>query len=95
MNASLTTLFTAIGAVAASAVLALALAEPGAALAPPQEVVKLERVVVVGKRLNAADLQVAQQRPQQRIEKLPRVVIEGRRADTLLADRSCAAQTLC
>lgn len=60
---------------------------------PKQEIVKLERVVIVGKRMNAADVQLAQ-----RIEQLPRVVIEGRRADatTLLASaKVCKANVLC
>ena len=42
--------------------------------APATDVVKLERVVVTGKRADAP-----------MIAKLPRVVVEGRRADTMLA----------
>lgn len=65
MNASLQTLFTAIAAVAASAVLALTLAEETSL--PAHKVVKLERVVIQGQRA--------------RVEQLPRVVVEGRRID--------------
>ena len=56
------------------------------------EIVKLERVVIVGKRAPAGAVQMAEQR----IEKLPRVVITGRRAaaDTQIAG-SCAAQAVC
>jgi len=55
------------------------------------EIVKLERVVITGKRAGA-DTQVAQQR----IEQLPRVVITGRRAEAdLQFAQACAAQTLC
>jgi len=49
MNASLQTLFTAIGAVAASAVLALALAEE-------QQVVQLERVEIVDQQAQVVQL---------------------------------------
>ena len=62
------------------------------ARAPKQQIVKLERVVIIGKRANP-ETQVAQ-----RIEQLPRVVIEGRRAqpDTQLASaKTCAPQTTC
>lgn len=65
MNTSIQTLFTAIVAVAASAVLALTLAEETSM--PAQQVVKLERVVIEGQRA--------------RVEQLPRVVVEGRRID--------------
>lgn len=50
MNPHLNTFLTALAAVAGSAVLALALAEPAAPVQPQQGVVKLERVVVIGKR---------------------------------------------
>lgn len=53
MNASLQTLFTAIAAVAASAVLALTLADESAA---PQPVAQLERVVVTGQRAQLEQL---------------------------------------
>lgn len=58
---------------------------PAAAAA---QVVKLERVVIEGKRTSAA-------RP---VEHLPRVVIEGRRSDTtvqLAAARRCEATQDC
>lgn len=78
MNAQLNTFLTALGAVAASAVLALALAEPADTVPPQaaQAVVSLERVVIVGKAVPAAGDEVVAQR----IEKLPRVVVTGRRA---------------
>ena len=65
----------------------------GYEFAPQQQaVVKLERVVITGKRAAAADMQLA------RIEQLPRVLIEGRRAaqpaSTQVAE-VCVAQTLC
>ena len=60
--------------------------------AAKQEVVKLERVVIVAKRADAAS-QLA------KVEQLPRVVIEGRRADAasvqVAAAKLCDAQTLC
>ena len=92
MNATAKTFLVAVFAVASAAVSALMLA--GAAdTAPQQHVVQLERVVVVGKRLAPEAQQVAQ------IEQLPRVVIEGHRAmpvgDTLVAQASCKAATLC
>jgi hypothetical protein len=77
MNASLATLFTAIGAVAASAVLALSLAEQGA---PDQQVVQLERVIVVGQRAQ--------------VEQLPRVVVEGRRVDGLMLAQASKASSV-
>ena len=90
MNTSLTTLFTAIVAVFASAVLALSLAEVSDAAQPQPAVVKLARVVVVGKRLNA-EAKTAQQ-----IEKLPRVVIISRRADApVQVAGTCSAQSGC
>ena len=56
MNANLSTFLTALSAVAGSAVLALALAEPPDIVQPvPQAIVKLERVVVVGKAVRPAD----------------------------------------
>jgi hypothetical protein len=66
MNAGLSTLLTAVGAVAASAVLALTLADQAS---EPQQVVKLERVVIEGQRA--------------KVEQLPRVVVEVRRVDGL------------
>ena len=79
MSAQINTFLTALAAVTASAILALALAEPAAPVQPQQEIVKLERVVVIGKR-SIADAQQAAQR----IEKLPRVVVTGRRADAAM-----------
>ncbi|MGS0757241.1 hypothetical protein ACVBEH_22980, partial [Roseateles sp. GG27B] len=60
--------------------------------APTTQIVKLERVVVYGKRAPAA-VQTALQ-----IEYLPRVVVEGRRADAsvrLAAAKTCKAVTVC
>lgn len=67
MNTAAKTFLFAIAAVAASAALGVGLANR--TTAPVTGIVKLERVVVVGKRADA--LVVAQ---------LPRVVIEGRRS---------------
>ncbi|MBB4842725.1 hypothetical protein HNP55_001240 [Paucibacter oligotrophus] len=56
--------------------------------AAPVQVVKLERVVIEGKRASAA----------QPIEHLPRVVIEGRRSDAtvqMAAARRCEASQDC
>lgn len=56
------------------------------------DVVKLERVVINGKRADAAS-QVA------KVEQLPRVVVEGRRADAasvqVAVARLCDTQALC
>ena len=56
---------------------------------PEQQIVKLERVVVVGKRVS----EVAQ------MEYLPRVVIEGRRTTEAVelaqADKRCTDPALC
>ena len=85
MNAHINTFFTAFAAVAAAAILALALAEPTETSPAPsaQSVVKLERVVVVGKAARGADNAVLAER----IETLPRVVVTGQRApvDTQMA----------
>lgn len=67
MNTAAKTLIIAITAVTAAAAAGLGLASFTAA--PATEVVKLERVVVIGKRAETAV-----------IAKLPRVVVEGRRA---------------
>lgn len=67
MNTAAKTFVIAIAAVAASAAVGVSLANHTAA--PAAEIVKLERVVVVGKHAN---MRVVAQ--------LPRVVIEGRRA---------------
>ena len=79
MNTAAKTFVVAIAAVAASAAIGVGLANHTAA--PAADIVKLERVVVIGKRAETA---VTAQ--------LPRVVIEGRRAvqsDVMVA----AAQT--
>jgi hypothetical protein len=83
MNAATQTFLIAIASVAAAAAIGVTLADRTAA--PAQEVVKLERVVVLGKR---ADTQVVAQ--------LPRVVIEGRRAaaDVTVAQAQPAARAL-
>lgn len=61
-----------------------------AEIAPTQELIQLERVVITGKRTQP-EVQLAQH-----IEQLPRVVIHGRsaQADLQLA-QACAAQALC
>lgn len=92
MNTSTKTLFVtaliaAIGLIGAAG-LVVGQADKAAL---PQQIVKLERVVIVGKRADTTQLA-------QRIEQLPRVVIEGRRADaaTVVASaKVCQAQTLC
>lgn len=66
------TVFTAVGLIAGAATAWVVQAKPEASM----RVVKLERVVIEGKRPVAPAI-VAQQQP---TEKLPRVVIEARRA---------------
>ena len=59
-----------------------------------QAIVKLERVVITGKAVRAADETVVAQR----IEKLPRVVITGRRADAatqVAMAQACTVQVGC
>ena len=68
------------------AVVALSLVA-AAAQAAPQEIVKLPRVVVVGKAQPAQVVQVAQ------IEKLPRVVVVGYSQATLEQRELLAAKT--
>ena len=70
MNAAAQTLLIAVTSVAAAAAIGVTLADRTAA--PAADVVELERVVVVGKRV---DLQAPFV-----VAKLPRVVIEQRRA---------------
>nr|WP_295077045.1 hypothetical protein [uncultured Roseateles sp.] len=65
------TVFTAVGLIAGAATAWVVQAKPEASM----RVVKLERVVIEGKR-PVAPATVAQQLP---VEKLPRVVIEARR----------------
>jgi len=65
------TVFTAVGLIAGAATAWVVQAKPEASM----RVVKLERVVIEGKR-PVAPAAVAQQQP---VEKLPRVVIEARR----------------
>ena len=67
MNTAAKTFVVAIACVAAAAAIGVGLANGSAA--PATGVVKLERVVIVGKR---ADTTV--------VARLPRVVVEGRRA---------------
>lgn len=67
MNTAAQTFVLAIASVAAAAAIGVGLANRTAA--PATEIVKLERVVIVGKRANAPV-----------VAQLPRVVIEGRRA---------------
>ena len=102
MNTHTKTLFTALIAVAGAAAIGLGLATsihlstiPAAQASPASpasQIVKLERVVVYGKRAPAT-VQTAQ-----RIEVLPRVIVEGRRADDsvrLAGAKTCNAETLC
>ena len=86
-----TTLFTAAAAVAA-------LAFTVAAQAAPQQVVKLERVVVTGKAVRT-EPQVVAQLPrvvvtgyaQREVAQLPRVVVNGYSEATLLRNATLAA----
>jgi hypothetical protein len=76
-----------IGILAIFASVAYELAQPEAVA--PQEIVKLERVVIEGKRVASADA---------RIEQLPRVVVVGRRADAavqLASAQSCEPGRSC
>jgi len=82
MNAAAQTLLFAVTSVAAAAALGVAIADHTTA-APATEIVKLERVVVVGKRV---DLQAPV------VAKLPRVVIEQHRVAS--ADDVRLAQAL-
>ncbi len=72
MNTAAKTFIVAIASVAAAAATGVGLANRTAA--PATEIVKLERVVIVGKRAETAV-----------IAQLPRVVIEGRRDTTTVA----------
>lgn len=80
MNAA-KSLVLAVASVAAAAAIGMALADAGANRAQAkQEIVKLDRVVIIGKRAQAQASAVVQ---------LPRVVIEGHRmAHTQLAQAS-------
>ena len=82
MNAAAQTLLFAVTSVAAAAALGVAIADHTAA--PATEVVKLERVVVVGKRVDMRAPTV--------VAKLPRVVIELHRVAS--ADDAKLAQAL-
>ncbi|MDR7267844.1 hypothetical protein J2X20_000473 [Pelomonas saccharophila] len=75
MNTAAKTFIVASASVAAAAATGVALANHAAA--PAKEIVKLERVVIVGKRADAVAL-------------LPRVVIEGRRDSTMFAAAQAA-----
>ncbi len=79
MNTAAKTFFVAIASVAAAAAIGVGLANGSSA--PTTEVVKLERVVIVGKRADATV-----------VARLPRVVIEGQRARSAEA-LVAAAQT--
>ena len=70
MNITTQALVFAVASVAAAAAIGTGLGDFSAQPAQGTEIVKLERVVVVGKR---ADAQVMQ------VEQLPRVVVTGRR----------------
>ncbi|WP_457355909.1 hypothetical protein [Roseateles sp. P5_D6] len=72
MNTAAKTFIVAIASVAAAAAAGVSLANRTAA--PATEIVKLERVVIVGKRAEAPV-----------VAQLPRVVIEGRRDVTTVA----------
>ena len=83
MNAATKTLFTALIAVAGAAAIGMGLAD-GLAPQTASQVVKLERVVVTGKRM--APEAVAQ---------LPRVVVHGHRSDAGLQLMADAGSTIC
>ncbi len=72
MNTAAKTFIVAIASVVAAAAAGVGLANHTAT--PAGEVVKLERVVIVGKRAEATT-----------VAQLPRVVIEGRRDTTTVA----------
>ncbi|MFT7773112.1 hypothetical protein [Roseateles sp.] len=81
MNTTAQTFVVAIASVAAAAAIGVGLANRAAA--PAAEIVKLERVVVVGKRAEPAV-----------VAKLPRVVVEQRLAvprDVVLAQAQVSA----
>lgn len=78
MTTAAKTFIAAIAAVAASAAIGVGMANRAAA--PATEIVKLERVVVVGKRADTMT-----------VATLPRVVIEGRR--TASSDVTLAMST--
>lgn len=77
------------GIVSALAISATFTYQTEAAQAPAQEIVKLERVIIEGKRLQ----------PNEQVAQLPRVVIEGRSLNhgvqLAAAQPVCVAQTLC
>ncbi|WP_422015280.1 hypothetical protein [Roseateles sp.] len=79
MTTAAKTFAVALAAVTAAAAIGVGLANSMAA--PEPQVVKLERVVVIGKRADAAV-----------VARLPRVVVEGRRA-TSLETTVASAQT--
>lgn len=97
MNSTATRRFVATLLIALIAAFALmtGLSRPAAESAsqPAAQIVKLERVVITGKRAESAQL------AQSDIKQLPRVVIEGRRmnADVQLAalKPQCNAQAQC
>ncbi|MET0519567.1 MAG: hypothetical protein ABW005_12130 [Burkholderiaceae bacterium] len=80
-----------IGILAIFASVGYELAKPQATA--PQEIVKLERVVIEGRRMAGAEPML-----QARIQQLPRVVVLGRRADaaTVLASAErCEPGSVC
>jgi hypothetical protein len=94
--ASRTFFATIIAALAGAATLGLyeEMAQTGAEAAALHQVVKLERVVVVGKRAPAGSDVLLAASDTSRVEQLPRVVIEGR-SSTPADTRVAAAAARC
>lgn len=84
MNAATKTLFTALIAVAGAAAIGTSMADH-LSVADAQPVHKLERVIVVGKRMEA----------QQQIVQLPRVVIEGHSSSYQVASAAQCKAAVC
>ncbi len=79
-------IFTATALVALFGAAGLVLAHAEAQQAQAPQIEKLERVVVVGKRVSEMA----------RLEYLPRVVVQGRRStDMAQADKRCTDSALC
>ena len=86
-------IFTATALVALFGAAGLVLAHAEAQQAAAPQIVKLERVVVVGKRVTEMAL------VEHHVEHLPRVVVEGRRmtasVEMAQADKRCSDSALC
>ena len=95
MNTTAKALIFAVVTVASAAAIGMGLADRAASASKP-EIIKLETVVVYGKRAQA---DVQQQVAAVQIERLPRVVIEGRstaaaEAGVQVADATAGAAAL-